>query len=268
MTILLILSSCSIERKIAKEYIANDSTRSILVIQPEYVFKTSLKEWEIDSAEKFDNRTLDSMLWENSLYLKYISDSLFMDYYIGNYNTEMSEFGFKVYNEDSLLSFLSGDSNSFIVNIAQLELEEYVMPVEESEQFGEYIYYQVIDLNAINLNSWFEISRVNEEEDKAMFFASHYLTDDLEGFFKHYYFTGEVQFRYQVDTMLVDGIYKLGAIAGYLYAGYTFDYLMNKYIDKRMLEEGKARSNIYYYYNRQNNYIGTAKEEDMFIPLE
>jgi len=57
-----------------------------------------------------------------------------------------------------------------------------VMPIKEEEQFGEYLYYEVIDLNAINLDSWCEISRVNEEEDKAMFFASHYLTDELDSF--------------------------------------------------------------------------------------
>ena len=127
---------------------------------------------------------------------------------------------------------------------------------------------EVIDLNAIDLNSWFDISRVNDEEDKAMFFASHYLTDELEGFFKHYYFTGEVQFRYDIDTMLVEEIYKLAALSGHLYAGYTFDYLLNKYIDKRMEEEGLSRSQIYYHYNRQKRYLTTAKEEDRFIPLD
>lgn len=265
--LLILFSSCSIERKIAKEYIANDSTRSVLLIPPDYLFKTSLKEYEIDSAKDLDNITLDSLLWEKSLFLKHIDDSVFMDHYLGNYVSEMMALGFKVFEEDSLLSFLSGDKNSFIVHIAQLELEEFVMPIEEEEQFGEYIYQEVIDINAINLNSWFEISRVNEEEDKAMFFASHYLTDGLEGFFRHFYFTGEVKFQYAIDTMLVDEIYKLGAIAGYLYAGYTFDYLLNKYIDKRMFEEDLGRSDIYYHYNRQKRYLGIT-EDNKFIPME
>jgi len=256
------------ERKIAREYIANDSTRSVLIIPPDYIFKNSLKDWEIDSADELDTETLDSLLWVQSLFLQYINDSIFMDYYMSNYIGELEALGFKVYEEDSLLSFLSGKSNAFIVNIAQLELEEYVMPIKESEQFGEYLYYEVIDLNAINLNSWFEISRVNEEEDKAMFFASHYMTDAMEGFFKNYYFTGEVQFRYEIDTLMVDQIYKLGALAGYLYAGYTFDYLLNKYLDKRIQEENLGRSAIYYHYNRQKNYLESAGEEDRFIPMK
>lgn len=227
-----------------------------------------MKDWEVDSADELDEQTLDSLLWVKSLFLQYIDDSIFLDYYMSNYIANLENLGFKVYGEDSLLSFLSGKTNAFIVNIAQIELEEYVMPIEEAEQFGEYIYYEVVDLNAINLNSWFEISRVNEEEDKALFFASHYLTDEMEGFFRNYYFTGEVRFSYDIDTLMVEEIYKLGALAGYLYAGYTFDYLLNKYLDKRMIEEDQGRSNIYYHYHRQSNYLGTAKEEDRFIPME
>jgi len=268
IVVLLILSSCSVEKKIAKEYIANDSTRSVLVIPPEYIFKKSLKEWEIDSAKQLDTWTLDSLLWENSLFLKYIDDSIFLDYYMRNYLLEMEAFGFKVFEEDSLLSFLSGNANSFIVNIAQVELEEYIMPIEEEAEFGDYIYSEVIDLNAINLNSWFEISRVNAEEDKALFFTSHYLTDDLEGFFKYFYFLDEVSFRYEIDTMLVDEVYKLAALVGRLYAGYTFDYLLNTYLSRRMDEDGLRRSNIYYHYNRHRKYLAPAGEDDQFIPME
>jgi len=264
----MVLVSCSIERKIAREYIGNDSTRSVLVIPPDYIFKTSLKSYEIDSAEGLNEWVLDSLLWENSLFLKYISDSLFLDYYFENYYAEMEALGFTVYREDSLISFLSGKSNAYIVNLAQLELEEYVMPIKEEEQFGEYLYYEVIDLNAINANSWFEISRVNEEEDKALFFTSHYLTDEMHASFKYYYFTGDVTFNYDIDTLLVEEIYRLGALVGHIYATYTFDYLLNKYIDKRMFEEGENRSNIYYHYNRQKNYLTPAKEDERFIPLD
>lgn len=261
-------SSCSIEKKIAREYIKDDSTRMVLVMQPDYIFKKSLKEWEIDSADVMDDWTLDSLLWVNSMFLQYINDSLFLDYYVSNYILELEKLGFTVYGEDSLMSFLSGQSNAFIVNMAQLEVEEYIMPIQEEEQFGEYVYYEVIDLNAINLNSWFEISRVNEEEEMAMFFASHYLTDGMEGYFRYYWYTGEVGFNYEVDTIPMENLYKLSALAGYVYAGYTFDYLMNKYIDKRMEKEQQQRSTIYYRYDRMRKYLDEADEEERFIPME
>jgi hypothetical protein len=181
---------------------------------------------------------------------------------------ELEELGFNVYGSDSLMSFLSGQSNAFIVNMAQLEIEEYIMPVREEEQFGDYIYTGEVDLNAINLNAWIEISKVNEDEDKALFFASQYLTDEMEGYFRYYFFTSEVRFNYVVDTIPMENIYRLASMAGYTYAGYTFDYLMNKYIDRRMELETRDRSKIYYHYNRWKNYIDEAKEDERFIPME
>lgn len=263
-----ITASCSIERKFAREYVKDDTTRTVLLMSPDYIFKKSLKEWEVDSVDELDEWTLDSILLEKSMFLKRIDDSLFLDFYLRHFVDELQKLGFIVYGEDSLVTFLSGKPNAHIINLAQLEIEEYIMPYREEEQFGDYIYFEVIDLNAINLNSWIEISKVNEEEDKALFFASHYLTDEMEGYFRYYYFTGEVGFNYEVDTIPMSNIYKLGALAGYEYAGYTFDYLMNKYIDKRMEQEGRERSKIYYHYSRRGNYIDEAEEDERFIPME
>lgn len=265
----LILSSCSIERRIAKEYIASDSTRTVLVMAPDFLFKTSLKDWQIDSVEQdLGEWAKDSILLERSLYLRNIDDSLFIRYYMDNYIAELEALGFTVYEEDSLLSFLSGKPGSYIVNIAQLELEEYVMPYTDEEQIGDYIYSEVVDLNALNLNSWIEVSKVNEEAEKALFFASHYLTDALEGYFRQFYFTGEVQYRYEIDTLAMNDVYLLGGYAGYLYATYTFDYLMNMYIDKRVFEEGANRTAIYYHYDRLKDFLRAAKEGERFIQME
>lgn len=260
--------ACSIERKIAKEYISQRNQLSLLVIPPDYLYKVSLKEWEIDSAEELSEWELDSLLYDNSLFLKEVSDSLFLDYYTGNYIAEMEAYGFKVYPQDSLTSFLDGKNNAFIVNMAQLELEEYIMPFEEEAEYGEYLYYHVVDLNAVNLNSWFEVSRVNGSDEAGVHFSSMHATDGLDGFFKFNFFTGDVKFIYQIDTLGVDVLYRLAALAGYTYAGYTFDYMLNKYIDKRMDEEGRQRSSVYYHYMRQKAYLLPAKDDERFFPME
>ena len=148
--------------------------------------------------------------------------------------------------------------------MAQLEVEEYVMPIKEEAEFGEYVYYHNIDLNALNLNSWFEITPVNDNEDPGLLFSSMYATDGLEGYFKFNYFTGDVKFMYQIDTLYMDRVYRLAALSGYIYAGYTFDYLLNKYIDKRMQEEGRQRSKIYYHYSRKG-YLVPGKDDERFI---
>jgi len=269
LAILLInLFSCSIEKKIAREFIKNDSTRTVLVIPPDYIYKTSLKDYEVDNADEMDEWELDSLLYENSIFLKYVVDSVFLDNYYSNYCEELMKLGFRVFEEDSLLKFLQGQPDSYIFQLAQLELEEYIMPIVEKEQFEEYLYYQVINLNAINVNSWLEISRMNEEEKKNLFFSSLFLTDELDGFFRYNYFTGDVKFNYSIDTLLLDEVYQLGELAGYMYASYTFDYLMNLYIDKRVEEEGKQRTNLYFHFDRKRNWLVPAKDDEKFIPME
>ena len=260
--------SCSIERKIAREYIKSDTARSVLLIPPGYLFKTSLKTYEIENAAELSQYELDSLLIDNSLFLKHVSDSVFLRQYVISFWKELEELGFRVYPDDSLHAFLGGQNRAFIINLAQLELEEYVMPISEEEQFGDYIYSYNIDLNAVNLNSWIEISRINFEEDKEFFFGSLYLTDEMDGYFRLNYFTGDVVFRHTIDTLLLNEIYSLGSLGGQLHASYVFDHLLNKYIDKRMEEKNFRRSDIYYHYNRQKRYILPAAEGEMLIPMK
>lgn len=260
--------ACSVEKKIAKEFINNDSTRSVLVMPPEYLYKTSLKVEDIENAEELDEWVLDSLLYEQSIFLKYIIDSVFLDDYHQTYRTELERLGFNVFGEDSLISFLSGKPDSYIFNLAQIELEEYILPIVEKEVFDDYLYYQVFHLNAVNINSWIEVNKINVEEKNELFFSSLYLTDELEGNFKYNYLTGVVKSDIQVDTLLLDEVYQLSELAGKLYANYTFDYLMNLYIDKRMEEEGRFRTDTYYHFNRNYRYLMPAEDDQRFILMD
>lgn len=268
LLLLSFFSSCSVERKIAKEYIVQRSQLNLLIIPPDFLYKVSLKEWQIDSAGELTEWEIDSALFENSLFLREVSDSVFLDYYAGNYIAEMAAYGINVYPQDSLTTFLDGKNNAYIINMAQLELEEYIMPVKQEEVFGESVYYHILDLNAVNLNSWFEISKVNGDDEAGVYFSSMHATDGMEGYFRFNYFNDDVKFVYEIDSLGLDIIYKLAALAGHTYAAYTFDFLLNKYIDKRMDEEGLNRSNVFYHFNRYNNYLHPAKNEEWFIPLE
>ncbi|MCK4289097.1 MAG: hypothetical protein KAW86_07830, partial [Bacteroidales bacterium] len=49
-----LLFSCSIERKIAKQYIELNKPGSVLILIPDYVYKTSLKEFEIENADSIN----------------------------------------------------------------------------------------------------------------------------------------------------------------------------------------------------------------------
>jgi len=262
------LLSCSVERKIAMEYISNDTIRSVMVIMPDYLYKTSLKDYQFEGADSLDDYQLDSLLYETSLFLRDVDDSIFLAGYYNSFCYQLERLGFTVYGEDSMLAFLSGKPGAYIVELAQVEIEEYVMPVVEKQQFDDYLYYQVIDLNAVNLNSWIELSRMNQEEEKQLFFSSIYITDAVDGYFRYNYFTGDVSYDYEKDSLILQEIYGLGEVAGEMYAEYTFDYLINMHLNKELESRGLPPSQTYYHYDRKRRWLLPAEEGRRFEPME
>jgi hypothetical protein len=230
-SLFMIVNACSVERELAKQYLETGIQEDVMVMIPDHVYKTSLKQYEIDSAEEMDEWTLDSTLYAKSLFIQYISDSLFLEQYTGSYITELKKLGIRVYIEEWMDTFLLLQKPALVINLTQIEIEEYVMPFRDEELIEEYLFYKEIDLNMVCINSWFELTRMNtEDEEKQVLFASHYVSDEFDGYFKFYPFTGEVSYSYSIDTLVVNEIYGLAAFLGRKYAGYTFDYFLNMHI--------------------------------------
>lgn len=268
LIIFIILDSCSIEKKFAKEFISNDSTRMVMVISPDFIYKNTLTQHDLVYYSELDYMELDSVSYEESLFLQYIWDTVFIDDYYISYCDALRDLGYTVFGQDSIITFLSGKPDAHILNIAQLELEEYFFPVIEREEVNGKMRYGTYSLNAVNINSWIEISSLNEEENNELVFSSMFLTEEVTGVFRINYFKNKVRYICDKDSLFLDEVYQLGALAGYLYAGSTFDYFMNQHIDKRMKERNKYRSDTYYHYHRRGRYVAEARYDEMFTPLE
>ncbi len=262
-----LLFSCSIERKIAKQYIELNKPGSMLILIPDYVYKNSLKQFEIENADSLNEWTLDSTLFANSLYIQNISDSIILEKYIDNLIIGLKQYGFKIFTESQTDTFMLISPPSFIVNIAQIELEEYIMPVRDEEFFNDgNLYYMEFDLNAVNINSWFEITELNiQDQERKILFASDYTFDDIEGSFRQMPFTWEVKYKYTIDTLTVDDIYDFAEFLGKEYAAYIYDYIMNEYIKKHLPEN--VLPDYYFHYNRQRQSLLPVLE-DKFIEMK
>jgi hypothetical protein len=258
--------SCSMERKMAREFVESKPDISVLVLPLNSVFKNNLKRDNIGDTSKMTPYQVDSAALANSLFLNEISDSAFLETYINSMFKEFERLGITVYDESHLNDFLFIQTPAYILSIAQIELEEYYSLQEESEEFGDYVYHKDISLNAVSLNSWFELTRLNpKEEGHELFYVSEEISDFVDGYFSQNIFTGDVQFKYVEREMETDDIYRYCAILGKRYAGYTFDYIMNESITENF-PIGKERRN-YMRYNRANHTIDPA-EGDRFIFLE
>jgi hypothetical protein len=251
----------------AREFVESKPDISVLVLPLNSIFKKNLKRDNIGDTSHMDAWQVDSTAIANSLFLKDISDSAFLETYINSIFDEFERLGITVYDESNLDSFLFIKTPAYILSIAQIELEEYYSTQEESEEFGEFVYHKDISLNAVSINSWFELTRLNpKEEGHELFYASEEISDFVDGYFSQNIFTGNVQFKYVKREMETDDIYRYCDILGKRYAGYAFDYFMNEYISDHF-PLGKERR-YYMRFNRENRTIDATNEDNRFIFLE
>ncbi|PKP34230.1 MAG: hypothetical protein CVU00_07835 [Bacteroidetes bacterium HGW-Bacteroidetes-17] len=254
--LITILTSCSLERKIAKNYVKAKEKKSVLVFFPTELFKTNLKTYQALADDSLRMLNHDSFLMDSSLFLKYINDSLFLAKCWQSMVNELVAHGFMVYSSDQIDEFMDRNDSSYVINLAQMQLEEYVhTEMVEAEIDGRY-YSGDVDLNAVNLNSWFELERNQIPNEKyPVLYSSYFIYDDLQGEFRQSNSIGEVNYRYKLDTMQVADVYNLAELAGKKYAINFYDYLLNIYVQDHLPKnQGPV---FYFHYDRRMKSLQT-----------
>jgi hypothetical protein len=254
-----------VEERMASSFVMANNTRSILVFPAEFVFKVNQKKEILDSLNITDESKFDSVLYVHSDYLKHLNDSLFLANYTLGYKQEMTALGFRVYDQNQTQDFLEVDTNAYVANIAQIEVEETLYDYRAGQNiYGHYYYYDFL-LNAIVVNSWIEMKKVDDNGNgEQMYFATDIITDDFEGDFHADVFAGEMRFVYNIDTLQIEALYNFAFILGRKYASYTMDLLLNKYLDENV-PDGK-RSETYWRFDPYRKDF-FHEEENKFIPM-
>lgn len=260
------LSSCSIERNLATSFVDKNTKRAALVFYPDFLFKVNQKTFLIDSLGITDTSAIDSVLLAHSKFLQHLNDSLFLANYRLGFEKELAVFGFDVFEENRIGEFMETDSNAYVFHIAQLELEENLYTQTDETVVYDTYYSHDEDLEAVYVNSWIEISQVDKTSDKPnVFFATGLITDDLDGNFSFDIFTGNISYAYNFDSLRVADLYDFAYQIGRTNAGYTFDYLLNHYLDENVPE--KERSDNYWRYNPYDKSFFPAYD-DRLVPLD
>ncbi len=263
---MIALTACYPEWRVARSYIDSDPEVSILILPTNYVFKKNLKVDELKQRDSLSNVQLDSAMMANSIFLRNISDSIFLENFVNSMIDEFMKLGYTVYTEQMLDSFLFVKTGAYILNIAQIELEEHYTVHEDKQEFDDYIYFKSVDLNAISYNFWFEMSAVNNDaEEHKLFYASETINDVVYGYFTENMFTGDIKYKYNISEIDEDIIYRYSAYFGRRFAGYTYDYLMNRYIEEHWPADKTLR--FYMQYKRENNSLDPTIN-DRFMELD
>jgi hypothetical protein len=266
LALLLLVSSCTVEKQLADNFLKKLPEFDIQLFTPDMVYKYNHKGEEIEDFNKLSGAEQDSALFANSSYIQFLSDSLFLDTYVNNLIDELRKLGFKVYVDASIDSVLLQKPQAYILNVAQVQLDEYTLPYEDSEPLDDTVYYKKFNLNAVDLSGWFELSKMNAVKPvKTLLYSTFSGSDGFNGRFYVDPFSYEVRYKYKIDSLKMNDIYELAAYAGKKNASYLFDYFLNQYIAYHMPEG--IDPNDYYHYNRFRRYI-TSAGEDKFEVLQ
>ena len=259
--------SCSAERKIARKYALKAEEKSVLVLLPNEVWFVNQKSEYPKNSFTFADAAEDSLLLENTFLLPQLNKLTILSLFGQSYISELRKYGLNVFTEDQTEIFLNADSSAYILNLAQLEIQEFYSPVEDEVLVGETIYTYDFTINGLNVGLWLEINRMNDVNLKKpqVLFATHDLFDKYEGYFTMKFMTGKIDYKLKVDTLNLEKAKNFISYLGRLYAAYTFDYMMNDYTNQKI---GPAINPRRYFRWDPFNKSLKATVNDRFILLE
>lgn len=267
LLITVLVSSCSIERKVAKQFVNDAGNNAVMLLFPDQVFLVNSKKEDEQPAFFFGDIQYDSTLIDETIVFAELDNDELIKTFRLSMTNELNNYGFKVFPESEMENFLEQDSNLYMVNVAQIELQEFTTLVEDAINVGEIIYTKDIWLNGLNMAVWIELNAANNKTfaQPQVLFAENNLYDRYDGFFTQRFLTGDIDYRLTIDTITSRDAMVFVQYLGRLYAAYTFDFLMNHNIERAIPEV--QRSGKYFRYDPYRKMFFNT-DTDRFILLD
>lgn len=256
----LILSSCTMERQLAMQFIEGDAkSTSVMLVPPDILYMFNEK-----GLPYGHYKNIDSAKFYSSTYIQHISDSAFLELYYKSFTSQAKEYGLNVYFPDALNEFLDSQSTSYIVQFAQMELTEDTAKYLIEEQINFMKRNKEIEYQLIALSTWFEIS-MKDSIQGYTYFDEQYITDEVFGDYYQEDWSFDYKYQYTKYDIELEDIYDFASDMGKTHASYVYDLMLNTYIWNQLPPEKRSHFN-YLHYNVDYHSIEVA--EDAFIMLE
>jgi len=263
----LSLSSCSPQKELAKQFTEQAPDWGVLVLMPEQIFKLNERyDRDENGMSRLSDFEKNQELISQTLLLNALNDSIVRDVFENAYFSTLRKYEVKVYAESDFEQFYKRDSLGWIVNVAQLELQEFIENYKDEDMFFGMSYSKTVPLNAVNMAVWVEISQLNQSNQEAeVYFTDQNLFDQLESEFVYDFPTASVNYYYSIDSLKTQDIYDFADFMGRLTASYTYDQILNnKLVNKLPLTQSERQ------FYRYDPFIKRlfSTEFDRFILLE
>ena len=258
---ILLFSGCSPERKLARNYVKKHSGSGIMILPLYELYKDNLT-ISFDTLVDYSPWQLDSIAWMQSVYIRDVSDSVFLTRFTNSLINELSESGFDVYVDGSSDVFLSLPDPKWMIQIAQLMVSEdhrvdfydlYSIESGETESYNE-----GYRMNQVSMSSWLEVSRANTGTRQVLF-LNGYIQDDFHYGIDLDLMAGNIGMLGNRDSIQIADVYEMAEESGRKHGELLFDYFMNDYI-RENLPSGIINRE-YYHYNRRTKSLIKGLEE-------
>ena len=246
----LAMSSCRTDLKLAKSFVAERTGIQAAVYFPEQA------EVKVEYNTQYDRQTE---------VLNGFSQDLFLDLVYNAYSDAMQDYGVTVYVPEDIDN-VPVDSVHWLVMLSRMEVSGRITEYEDYlfSDTEEYSYKH--PLNTVNVASWFEI---NDGEWRPVQFCEHNLIDGFNSTTDYSFWENKVDYKYTIDTLELKDVYNYAVYLGKLYAGYTYDYLMNSYVDAEL-----KKQNLDYWdrfllrYDPYKKQLLYAEDGDGFVEID
>lgn len=245
----LLLSSCQTEMKLAKKYVAERTDIQAAVYFPE------------QAEVKVEYNT---QLGKKTEVLNGFNQDLFLDVMYNAYAEEMGHYGVEVYIPENM-DQVPVDSTHWLVMLSRMEISGRITEYEDYlfSDSDEYSYKHA--LNTVNVASWFEI---NDSVWLPVLYCEHNLMDGFDSKTDYSFWTQKLDYTYTIDTLDLEDVYNYAVYLGKLYAGYTYDYMMNSYVGAELKKQYSGYWEQYLLrYDPYKKQLRYAEEGDGFVEI-
>lgn len=210
------LASCGTEFKLAKSFTEQSQHTRVAVYFPETVQVTLIQDKEGDYSKALDS----------------VNQNMFLDIMYASYADALRQQGLDVYIPDDQ-DHIQVDSTHWLVILSKMEIQGlYTDYVDHLFDFlNEYDYS--FALNTVNVASWFDI---NDGEWHPTLFDEHNLMDDFGSYVTRSRENG-TQYHYNITPLKAADVYNYAVYLGKRYAEFTYDYMMNRYIESDLAKK-------------------------------
>jgi len=290
--LLILINSCSLEQRIAVNYQKNIPNTSLLIRTNNELFFNNSKviiNGDLSNQKKME---LYDSAYANSCYIQYMDADYFLQQFSNNFRSSFRNLGLKVFNEDSITFFISQEKPKIIVEILQLEVEEYYSYFTDKTfeiiENNEKVRSNIIDvgiiamnedtdyllaevpINVVSVNAWVSVSSVIDDSTQFndLLFMTFDLKDDVKGFFDYDYIKEIPFYTYDIDTVEVSDLWKTEVLPPKEFSKQVIEYFANELINYKVKQKTNRPRQWYWLMNPKTKRLLPTHRDYKYSILE